>query len=199
MNIYKLVLRFFKRCYAIPSSIVQNYIRTVHMQNMYISQSNVVAMTHKETFGKYKNKHMNEEIAIIATGPSLNQYKPIESLINIGVNKAILYNKVKFNYFFVIDYNATKNYIKEVAKYSELKKFYGQLPLKPFGCKEISNDNIIMPESLILKHGAQKYYIYGKWLITPLFFNPDIDKTWLADGGSVIFSAHFFLLLLQKF
>ncbi len=194
MNINKLILSFFKRCYALPSSIVQNYIRTVHMQNMYISQSNVVAMTHKETFGKYKNKYISQEIAIIATGPSLNQYKPIENLINIGVNKAIFNDKISLDYYFSQDYWANNNYINHLIEYKNVTKFYGQVPLKPFGCKEINNDNIIMPESLILKHGAYKYYTYGKWLVTPLFFNPDIDKTWLADGGSVIFSAMQFAL-----
>ena len=194
MNIYKLILRFFKRSYAIPSSIIQNYIRTVHMQNIYISQANVVAMTHQETFGPYKNIHFGEDIAIIATGPSLNKYKPLENVINIWMNKAFLNNKINLNYYFSQDYFANNSYINQISENKNVKKFFGQLSVTPFGCKEINYGDAIMPESLILKHKAKKYFTYAKWPITPLFFNPDIDKSWLSDGGSVVFSAMQFAL-----
>ena len=180
MNLKIILLKFIKRCYAIPSSIIQNFIRTIHIQNIYISQANVVALTHQNTFSEYKNKYSNQEIVIIATGP--------------GVNKAIFFKKCNLNYYFSQDYNANKSYIDKLVQYKNITKFYGQLPVKYYGLNEVDISRCILPESLILKHNAKKYYTYSKWPLNPLFFNPNIDKTWLADGGSVVFSAMQFAL-----
>ena len=133
MKKLKLIFRFFKRCYAIPSSIVQNFIRTIHMQNMYTSQANIVAMTHQKTFGPYKNKHFGKDIAIIATGPSLNKYKPLDNVINIGMNKAFFYNRINLNYYFSQDYSANNSYIDQMFKYKSVEKIYGQSPVSPYG------------------------------------------------------------------
>ena len=190
MNIKRIIKKF----YIIPSIIIQNFIRTVHKENMYISQANVVSLTHQKTFGEYKNKHEGKEIAIIATGPSLNKYKPIEGVINIGVNKAILCEKFSLDYYFVQDYLACKDYISKLAEYPNIKKFYGQAPTNFYGLKELNIEKNIIPESIILKHNASKYFQYCKYPIMPVFFNTDIDKTWMVCGGSVVFSAIQFAL-----
>lgn len=194
MKKIKLFLRFIKKLYLIPSSIVQSFIRTIHSQNMYISQANIVTMTHQETFGPYKNKHFGEDVAIIATGPSLNKYKPLDNVINIGMNKAFFADNINLSYYFSFDHIANKDYIEKIAEYKDITKFYGQLQPSYFCLKEIKAGKGIMPESIILKHNAKKFYIYGKWPLTPLFIKPDIDKTWLVDGGSVVFSAMQFAL-----
>lgn len=194
MSYFSYVLRILKKCYTIPSSIVQNFIRTVYAQNMYISQVNVVTTTHKETFGEFKNKHNGQDIVLIATGPSLNKYKKIENTINIGVNKAIFNKDLKFDYYFTIDHAINEDYIEKLIEYKDTEKFYGQLQPSHYGLKELKTGKGIMPESLILKHNARKYFLYSKTPTLPVYFNPDIDKTWLADGGSCIFSAAQFAL-----
>lgn len=172
----------------------QNIFRTRFATDMYISQVHVVSKTHEKTFGKYKNKHYGQDIVLIATGPSLNKFHPLCNTINIGVNKAIFYDKIKFDYFFAIDYYATKSYINELEKYPNIKKFYGVAPKTPFGYKRWENSKLIIPESLILKHQANKFFTYQKIPYLPISFNTDIDKTWLVDGGSCIFSAMQFAL-----
>lgn len=190
MNIKRIIKKF----YVIPSLIIQSFIRTVHKKNMYISQANIVALTHQKTFGEYKNKYEGKEIAVIATGPSLNKYKPIEGVINIGVNKTILCEKLNLDYYFAQDFFACKDYISKLAEYPNIKKFYGQSPTNFYGLKEVNIEKTIIPESIILKHKASKYFQYCKYPTNPTFFNPDIDKTWIVCGGSVVFAAMQFAL-----
>lgn len=172
----------------------QNVFRTRFATDMYLAKLNVVTKTHTETFGEYKNKYNGQSIAIIATGPSLNKYKPIDGVINIGINKAVFYSKVKLDYFFTIDYTAIKECEEKILNYPDLKKFYGVLPETKFGSKWSIMKSCIIPESIVLKHKAKKYYIYSSKPVHPVPFNTDIDKTWVADGGSSTFSAMQFAL-----
>lgn len=186
-KIMKFILKIFG--YKYIAMFFQNIFRTRFATDMYISQCNVVAETHKKTFRGYKNKYAGQDIAIIATGPSLTKYKPLNNVINIGVNKAIFYEKVKLDYYFAIDYNVTKNYLKTLQDFPEIKKFYGVVPRTSFGWKYVKLSQIIIPESIILEQNASKFYVYKKEPILPMFLNTDIDKTWIGDGLSCIFSA----------
>ena len=168
--------------------------RTCFDNDKYIAQCNIVMETHKETFGKYKGVNSGKEIVLIATGPSLNQYKPIENAINIGVNKSILYDKIKLNYFFSQDYENTQSYLNNVKKYPDLISFFGQLQRTSYGNKSWILEPYIIPESIIHNCNAHKYFVYVKTPYYPMFLNPDINLTWLGDGGSVIFSAMQFAL-----
>ena len=172
----------------------QNIFRTRFANDMYIAQVQVVSKTHEKTFAEYKNKHNRQDIAIIATGPSLNNYKPLENVINIGVNKTIFYDKINLDYYFAIDYSGTKNYLRELSKYPSIKKFYGIFPHSKYGSKWSILDSCIIPESIVLEQNAKKYYIYSNKPAHQLPFNTEIDKTWLVDGGSCIFSAMQFAL-----
>lgn len=180
--------------YRQVSLLLQNIFRSRFETDMYISQCSVVRETHNETFRKYKGINRGKDIVVIATGPSFNDYKPIENTINIGVNKAIFSNKVNLDYFFAIDYYVTKPYLKDLIKYTNVKKFYGIMPLRPYGYKRVDNSIQIIPEDIIMEQGAEKFYVYQKFPINPCRFNTDIDKTWLVDGGSSIFSAMQFAL-----
>lgn len=185
---------FIKSVYKTISSFFQNLIRTRYQTDMYIAQTQVVSNIHKQSFYNYKNINKDKEIAIIATGPSLNKYVPIQDTVNIAINNAIKYNKVNFNYFFSIDYDGIKKCEKELTEYSNLIKFYGVLPKHPFGLIERSHDANIIPESTIIKHNANKFFLYSKRPNKNLNFNVDIDMTWLMDGGSSTFSAMQFAL-----
>ena len=159
-------------------------------------QSHTVANIHKKTFGEYKNRFYGKDIAIIATGPSLNNYKNIENTINIGVNKSFLKDNINLDFLFAQDYYAIKDYIDLISnpKYQNIQKFYGSVSNRPYGLKEIDSSILIIPESLRLRHNAKKYFLYSKWPAYPIAFNPDIDTTFLTDGRSVVFSAMQFAL-----
>lgn len=180
--------------YVKVSSCFQNVFRTRLRTDFYISQTHVVAMTNHEAFAKYKNMYNGQSIAIIATGPSLNKYKLLNNVINIGVNSAIKNENIKLDYLFINDYTGLQKCINEIETHPEVQKFYGRLPEHSFGLLEHNLIPAIIPESIIIKHNARKYYVYSKMPKNPIFFNTDIDKTWLADGGSVVMSALQFAL-----
>lgn len=91
---------------------------------------------HKDTFGPYKGIHSGKEVAIVATGPTLYDYSPIEGAIHIGVNAAFKWRKAKLDYLFLQDAvyigmdrnNRTCGFsIDDVNRYEEsgCVKFYG--------------------------------------------------------------------------
>ena len=66
-----------------------------------ISFYNSVSFLHKQTFLKYKNINAGKNVVLLATGPSLNDFKPIKDAIYMGVNKAYSYTGVQLDYLFV--------------------------------------------------------------------------------------------------
>lgn len=174
---------------------IQNIYRLIYSQDMHDLQSLNVFFTHQETFGKYKAIHTGKEVALIACGPSLNRYRPVSGAINVGVNRSFM-RDIKLDYIFIQDYTPMKDSIEELVKpeYSDIKKLYGVLPEQYYGDKFKKCTPAIMPESLILRHKAQKYYLYTKRPQFPLKFNTEIDKSWVQDCGSVALSAMQFIL-----
>lgn len=188
--------KLFINCIYKPiSSFWQNIFRTRFQTDMYMAQVQVVSEVHKATFAKYKNIYLGKEVAIIGTGPSLNKYKFLpNAVINIGLNSAICNTNLKLDYLFVQDYSGLKKCLSYIEKSEKVIKFYGCIPYHFYGLKESSLKDSIIPESIINKHFANKYFVYCKYPYCPISFNPNIDYTWLADGGSVAFSAIQFAL-----
>lgn len=145
--------------------------------------ANSVDKIHSDSFAEYKNCNEGKSVALIATGPSLSRYVPISGVINVGVNKAFLFDNIKLDYLFIQDFN-TKNYIYQLGaeKYSHIKKFLGILP----------QSNLIIPESLALKLRAKRYYTDE--ICKPHAFAFDISTTMLGDFRSVSFPAMQFIL-----
>ena len=106
----------------------------------------------------------------------------------------IFQKSIKLDYFFAIDYFAAKDCIEYSKNFPKLQKFFGVGPKYHYGFKEYSFPEAIIPESVILNCNAKKFFTYTKYPINPAPFNVDIDKTWLVDGGSCIFSAMQFAL-----
>ena len=82
-----------------------------------------------EIFSKFKNIHNGYDIALIATGPSLDDFIPLENVIYIGVNGAVNYDKVAFDYLFIQDAFNQANNIDKFIKYNNIKciKFMGDI------------------------------------------------------------------------
>ena len=176
---------------------VQNIFRTKYDNDITLTKTINVSIKHQETFGKYKGCYADKEVAIIATAPSLNNYKPIKDVINVGVNRAFLKDDIKLDYIFMQDYSAVKSYMEDILqdKYKDVVKFYGVCSYPrfyhQFGTKDAG---VVFPESTILRHRANKFYLYSKYPLLPVRFNVDIDNTWIADCGSIALSAAQFAL-----
>lgn len=164
------------------SSIVH---RIMDLQDFkyYVSKVNSISKMQTEAFERFKNIHMNQEIVLVATGPSLSQFKPMDGVVYCGVNKAFTYEAIKLSYLFMVDYNATKTYIEDAEEYP-CEKFYGLVRDKWEVC--------IIPESIALKAKAHRFYLEG--IRNPVHYTLDICNEPLGDSGSVIFSAMQFLL-----
>lgn len=191
----KLVNFLFFRVYFYLTCPVRYFFRTIETHDKFIAQINVVKEVHRETFRSYKNKYFGKDIAIFATGPSLNKYKSIPNVICIGVNKACLCDIINLDYFFASDYTVTKSYLDNLKFYKnkKLQIFLGVFLEQAYLFPEL-NIISIMPESKILALNAKKYYAQSKYPPYHVNFNTEIDKTWVVEGGSVIFAAMQFAL-----
>lgn len=134
----------------------------------------------KKTFAPYHNKHKNDSIVIVATGPTLNDYVPILGALHIGVNGAVQHSKINFDYLFV-QYPATFDKYKEDFKNYSCEKFLGihsfSRKLANYESKEIN---------------AKKYFTsFG---FSKEYFPKDLTSTFIADFHSVTFAALQFAL-----
>lgn len=80
---------------------------------------------HSKTFPQFKNIHQGKDIVIVGTGETLKNYTPIKNAIHIGLNRAFLCDKIKFDYLFVQDFFSIRNYIDEFSNY-KCSKFIGR-------------------------------------------------------------------------
>lgn len=137
---------------------------------------------HKKTFAKYKNCNVGKDMVIIATGPSLEKFEPIENAIYIGINEAIFYKKVILDYYFVQDYHGVvREYMEDIINY------YPDVCQKFFG---IIDEPCYIPDEYAIRANAMRYYTnYDSALI-----RKDLLSHELADFGSTVFPAMSFAL-----
>lgn len=154
-----------------------------------ITHANAVTNTHRETFTKYKNCHSGQSVALIATGPTLNFYEPQKGWIHVGVNKAVAYSRVLFDYLFFHDFSnpQAKEILELIGRNKNAKKFYGIV-------QDIVRQDWIIPESAALRDGAERYYVISQWKYPPIHLTYDIANEPLACPGSISFAAMQFIL-----
>ena len=145
--------------------------------------------THKEVFPQFKNINLGKEVVIIGTGPTLAKYQPIENTVNIGLNRAYQYDKVKLEYLFLQDGIATHDYIDEVDKITDTVKFFG---LRLFN--ETFRDNFRISEDHLCFENSYRYFMHN---YNDCDLNSNIKVYPLFSSGSVSLSALHFALWTQ--
>lgn len=162
----------------------------IHMNEYCLS----TAFMHRETFLPFKNKHNGQEIVIVATGPSLNDYKPIPGAVHIGVNMSVKNDKVNLDYLFLQDcHERTKDELEAIINYRP------STCIKFFGLSSILNNTTRYPasESDTIRANARRYRTDNLWekrIEKRHYFQLDISTQPLADFGTVVFSALQFAL-----
>ena len=146
-----------------------------------------IAAVNSETFSKYKNIHAGQDIAIIASGPSLNQYKQMEHVIHIGVNNVCKNAEIELDYYFVQDFGQKTS--SQVPYKSDIvnlkcKKFFGLLAIVPNGLIEPS-------ESFCANVNASRYFFEKS---PSLLLHRDIRFHPLMDFCTVVFPVLHFAL-----
>lgn len=152
-----------------------------------IEEQNEVSAVNTNAFQKYRNCYQGRDLVIVATGPSLNLYQPIEGAIHIGVNTAYKNPEIPLEYLFVQD--GRPAFLKE--KYQGLEKvrckvFMGRtLKRSPYEYTEF-------PETYRLQENVTDYVIDHVWPNERLY--QDICHHPLSGGITVTFSALHFAL-----
>lgn len=79
------------------------------LQDMYkslvclIEEQNEISAVNTKAFAKYQNCYRGRDVVLVATGPTLNNYRPIEGAIHIGVNTVYKKQEIPLDYLFVQD------------------------------------------------------------------------------------------------
>ena len=173
------------------NSRIDGQLNNLHRElNRNIQKNLSICFQHQKVFSQYKNINNGKKLALIATGPTLNYYKPLQNVINVGCNSSFK-KGIPLNYLFMQDYEAVKDYIEEVPEYvsKDCKLFYG------FTMEYHKVPKKIIPESIAIKHGACRYYT--DWApikdFKPAFVH-DISSQPIGCMGSVAFPSLQFML-----
>ena len=151
---------------------------------------------HQKTFPQFKNKHLQEDIYILATGKTASKFVNSVKVIGkpgivIGVNRAFQLD-VECDYMFIQDYSGkTKEYIDELDEYrpSKCQKFYGLTN------EWIYDTERTIPEYHAIKANALRYRT--DWSNISGFepqFAYDLSSTPLGCFGSITMPALQFAL-----
>lgn len=153
-----------------------------------IEEQNEISDVNTNAFAKYRNCYRGKDVVIVATGPTLNEYKPIENAIHIGVNTAYKISNIRLDYLFVQD--GRPSYLEE-GKYEGIenvkcKIFMGRvLKRSPFEYSEF-------PEEYRLSENITDYIIDHVWPEERIY--RDICHHPVSGGVTVTFSALHFAL-----
>lgn len=149
---------------------------------------------HQKTFPRFKNINQGKDVVLLASGPTLKQYKPLKNVINVGVNRSFQGTSEKCDYIFIQDYSGqTKSYIKELNNYNRdtCIKFYGI-------ASELNPNMQFIPESEVIEANALRYRTnsidFDNYYYDDVNFAYDIASQPLGDGRSIVFSAMQFIL-----
>lgn len=170
---------------------------TINQITRNIQILNNVLDIHSKTFLQYKNINQNKDVVLIATGPSLKYFEPIENAVYIGVNKSFKYQKVKLDYLFFEDYSGAKDYINEL-EYYDCTKFFGINNHQAITSYEIPCNDWLIPESTTIRCKAKRFYSESPWLpqcihpLVPFAYNLCAEP--LYCYGSIMFDALQFAL-----
>ncbi|MDR3048760.1 MAG: hypothetical protein LBV16_02820 [Elusimicrobiota bacterium] len=164
-----------------------------HILLTQTSQAMNIYDVHKESFGKYKNYYNGRDLVVFGNGPSLNYYKPLNNVINIGVNLAFLSDKMKLDYLFISEKMCVERYLNELDKVVA-KKFYALKINVSSGDTPHTPIHTHIPESYCIRHNAQRYYTIEAypddtflWNNRKHYFTYKIDSQYLIHGHTIIF------------
>ena len=148
---------------------------------------------HPLLFEKYRNCNEGKELAIVACGPSLDNYKTIKGVKHIAINRAYRKKGVKYDYIFMHD----KQLIEESG--SELKALKADKFIA-FATGIQNAESFNASSEQVSSIGAKRFLISDVFIpdINGGQFDviqPDITKGMLFDrGGGTVFSALQFAL-----
>lgn len=160
-----------------------------------INQFNIsTAILHQKVFPQFKNKYAGKDIAVIACGPSLNDYQPIPTAINMGVNYSYRNESTPLDYLFLVDGGVTfsREQMHQFNTYrgKSCIKFYGNMP------EQMMNDERFISESDAIEADALRFNFdsFPEMIGHKHRFAYDLSTQALTIPGSSIFAVLQFAL-----
>lgn len=149
--------------------------------------ANIIKEAHSKTFPQFKNCNAGKEIVLVASGPTMAYYNPLNDVLHLGVNKVYKNKNINLDYLFAMDYSIGEETIQNIVNYEGAKIFLGSF-ITDTADSWLSK--YVIPLKYYNKDNVYKYYSeypakYGY---------PDIECCGLMDFGSVIFCAAQFAL-----
>ena len=162
---------------------MKNRIRNKIDEMKLVGAMHVAAsICNQETFGKIKCINEGREIAVCGAGPSLEKYKPIDGVSHIALNRALLNEKISYDWFIADDWDGVYFFQEELQQYN-CRKFFGH---------QINGDlHRQIPESFRIACNASRYYTdsYMKVDVWRTKFICDIDKMAISNMPNIALSA----------
>lgn len=152
------------------------------LTNSYIVSA---AIKNHETFADMKNMFFGKDVVLCGAGPSLQKYQPIDA-VHFALNRAILCDKVKFDFMIADDW-AGIDFIQDKVLTYPCQKFFGH---------QIGNYEREIPESFVLKCNAKRYYT-DSFMVSDGFESKlvcDIDCHAIGNMANIAMSAMQILL-----
>jgi len=168
------------------SELTEKISNTIHDFNI---EQFSISSKHLDVFGKYRNINNGKDVVLIATGPSVKKFQPIENAVYVGVNRAFQVENINYDYMFLQDYSgSTKTYIGDFINYNpnNTKKFLGFIT--PY---EICPESVI-PDFYSYYPNVERYFVFHPKIKSNFTF--DISRQALGDSYSVVFPAMQFIL-----
>lgn len=193
-KIYVFNLCVFKRKdYSKQLSSIQDNLCLIKDQiSLNVQRALTVYHTHQKTFGGLKNKHQGDNIVLIGCGPSVNHldmnfFSKMKNTYYLGLNRAVLFDKVKFDYLFTVDKAGL-----DIGNENYYQKFFDYPCLKFVGDQNLGA-NFQIPESEILKHSnIRRYKTTANYLSRKFAF--DLETEALFNSCTVSIQAMQFVL-----
>jgi hypothetical protein len=173
------------RCIFEATELARKSMRTISLAQA----------VHPLSFSSYKGAFAGKDVYLIATGPSLVKFQPVDDAVYVGVNQAFQYNRLQLNFLFLQDFLRDANLLqspelmREAAAYvgNRCVRFYGVMPDRFFGSPKFR----CVPEDYAAGIDAKRYYL-DEVPYYRIARNPAVEP--LGDFGSIAFSALQFIL-----
>jgi len=130
--------------------------------------------TNNQTFTKYKNVNDGKEVVICGAGPTFKKYIPLKGVLHVALNRALLNEKIKFDYFIADDYSGISFMLDYLEKYN-CTKFLGH--------QTGVTDGREIPESFARKAKAERYYSDSFMVKDGYDSVPVVDINYLPVGN----------------
>ena len=156
-----------------------NYLKLLAKDKKFLKQNSLYS-----DMADYKNSL--DRVALVGCGSSISNYKLIENVSYIGINRSFKYENIKLDYLFVQDkFPEGMNAVNEYRR-GNCKKFYGIIPNSTRYLQNNYLKTFSSEDSDVISANAIVYYLRPG--IFQAFTN-NLNQQPIADLKGTVFSA----------